>query len=226
MNRTIHQLDELGELKDLDEFAVYDTDSGYTKRYSADGLNIPVGTYFLYEGTTAPNNHYFICDGTDTTGTEKELAIVYPKLYAKLGNSNVLPDLRGRVPTNASYSTDEIKTGATWIDGKPIYRKVIPGGNWSSTDYSIDVTNLNIDQPIIIKGICRRTDSGLSSWREITGVASSEAYCAYICYNAISKKLDLSKWRINVSDFFVYIEYTKTTDSAETNTKNFIIRAD
>lgn len=26
-----------------------------------------------------------------------------------------------------SYSTDEIKTGGTWIDGKPIYRKVITG---------------------------------------------------------------------------------------------------
>ena len=36
-----------------------------------------------------------------------------------------------------SYSTDEIKTGGTWIDGKPIYRKVV-----QIEDTSID---LNLD---------------------------------------------------------------------------------
>lgn len=30
----------------------------------------------------------------------------------------------GNVPLQTTYSTEETKTGATWIDGKPIYRKV------------------------------------------------------------------------------------------------------
>ena len=30
-----------------------------------------------------------------------------------------------------SYSTDEIKTGGTWIDGKPIYRKVVIQENYN-----------------------------------------------------------------------------------------------
>ena len=223
MNRTIHQLDELGELKDLDEFAVYDTDSGYTKRYSADGLNIPVGTYFLYEGTTAPNDHYFICDGTDTTGTEKELAIVYPKLYAKLGNSNVLPDLRGRVPTNANYSTDEIKTGATWIDGKPIYRKAgyIAGvvGNTQVLDATL--TTSYVDNVIDGGGACKVYNAD----RIIFGLSySGDNYrlCADITSNGLCK-MDSTDTYTNLS---WWIEYTKANDSAETSTMNFIIRAD
>ena len=37
---------------------------------------------------------WLACDGTDTTGTDYELQIVSPILYAKLGNSNILPDFR------------------------------------------------------------------------------------------------------------------------------------
>ena len=38
---------------------------------------------------------------------------------------NVLNDVKDYVDNSNSYSTEEVKTGGTWIDGKPIYRKVI-----------------------------------------------------------------------------------------------------
>lgn len=215
MNRTIHQLDELVELKDSDEFAVYDTDSGNTKKYTADGLKVPVGRYFLYEGTIAPNDHYFICDGTDTTGTEKELAIVYPKLYAKLGNSNVLPDLRGRTPINANYSTDEVKTGKTWIDGKPIYSRTFTSG-LTGTEGVLD-SNPIYDN-IINQG----------GWMKIAAkypIANGRTDRSLVLRVNENHTLGFLKDSVIV-DYNVWIEYTKTTDSAETSTMNFIIRAD
>jgi len=48
-----------------------------------------------------------------------------------------------------SYSTDEINTGGKWIDGKPIYRKVIP---FTLTDgvavINTSTLGLNVDTPI------------------------------------------------------------------------------
>lgn len=41
-----------------------------------------------------------------------------------------------------SYSTTEVKTGDTWIDGKPIYRKVVTG-NISDGSIAHELTNVN-----------------------------------------------------------------------------------
>lgn len=45
------------------------------------------------------------------------------------------PDDELNISAN-SYSTNEIKTGGTWIDGKPIYRKVIELDKYSTRDIS------------------------------------------------------------------------------------------
>ena len=44
-----------------------------------------------------------------------------------------------------TYSTSETKTNKVWIDGKPIYRKVIQGIFANATGTSIDLSALNID---------------------------------------------------------------------------------
>ena len=36
-----------------------------------------------------------------------------------------MKDVKDYVDNSNSYSTQEVKTGGTWIDGKPIYRKVV-----------------------------------------------------------------------------------------------------
>jgi len=52
-------------------------------------------------------------------------------------------------PTNPSFTSAEVATGGTWIDGKPIYRKVIPftvpGIGDSPSSLGV-VHNLNIDK--------------------------------------------------------------------------------
>lgn len=47
--------------------------------------------------------------------------------------------------TNLNYSTAEVLTGGTWIDGKPIYRKVIESTTLDELLQNIDVTSLNIE---------------------------------------------------------------------------------
>lgn len=54
---------------------------------------LPVGAIVPFFGP-APNLEWLECDGTDTTGTSRELQTHYPALYSYLGNTNVLPDLR------------------------------------------------------------------------------------------------------------------------------------
>ena len=43
-----------------------------------------------------------------------------------------------------SYSTEETLTGGTWIDGKPIYRKVLTGLSYSFTGASWNNTNIDM----------------------------------------------------------------------------------
>lgn len=46
--------------------------------------------------------------------------------------------------TYLSYSTEETLTGGTWIDGKPIYRKVLTGLSYSFTGAAWNGTNIDM----------------------------------------------------------------------------------
>lgn len=71
--------------------------SGIDYTFYADGSekeDTPIGTTAGYQGTTDPaGGKWFLTDGRDTTGTSIELSTHYQKLYALLGNSNVLPEI-------------------------------------------------------------------------------------------------------------------------------------
>ena len=72
--------------------------------------SVPIGVALPYLGATDPEGgEWFICDGRDTTGTAIELETHYPLLYAFLGDSNVIPDLRECVLVGAGQNdTDTI----------------------------------------------------------------------------------------------------------------------
>lgn len=111
------------------------------------------------------------------------------------------------VDTKNSYSTEETLTGGTWIDGKPIYRKVTSynGAIESPTLSSSIIINAivgqpNIDTLISVSYVGRRTNS--------TGEKMSATFDTWIQSNTTIKVLATSK---------MYVEniislYTKTTD--------------
>lgn len=53
-----------------------------------------------------------------------------------------------------SYSTDEVLTGESWIDGKPIYRKVWSLGALSTGNYNVPKT-IDIETPIACGGVAK-----------------------------------------------------------------------
>lgn len=60
-----------------------------------------------------------------------------------------------------SYSTQEVATGKKWIDGKPIYRKVVDCGALPNATTKAVAHNIsNLGQVITIKGIAKRLSDG------------------------------------------------------------------
>lgn len=103
---------------------------------------------------------------------------------------------------NLNYSTEEQKTGGTWIDGKPIYRKVwtelsvgISAGSWQS----LNLIGLpSIDN--LVKGVAIRNATGDKYIYNYVSFRWNNSTLYYKSTNAENAITD------------VIIEYTKTTD--------------
>lgn len=135
------------------------------------------------------------------------------------------------ITNNNTYSTDEVLTGKTWIDGKPIYRKVFTGKFGAHQVYSSNIRynramlNLQFADIVTVGGYINtyRTDEGTSaiykllinstalSWTT-DGAVDKSCYCTVepngICLNFDTKYN--SVWRSDNMDYVVIVEYTKT----------------
>lgn len=115
------------------------------------------------------------------------------------------------------YSTDESKIGI-WIDGKPIYRKVIEIDSWpNATLVNIDIPDIeNVETLITCRAMSRSTGESFP-------VPSyyGQGYSSIVYYDTLlanfngntinSIRLKTNSDRRNYSGF-VILEYTKTTD--------------
>lgn len=111
------------------------------------------------------------------------------------------------VDTGEIYSTEETRIG-TWIDGKPLYRKVIESVSPTSSDQTATVANVfNVDTFVQIRGFVitnygcepvpnfyhtRRIGYGVNGGSVSCSVSNSEIYFE--------------------RPMFTIVEYTKTTD--------------
>ena len=126
---------------------------------------------------------------------------------------------KAKIETNSTYSTDEIKVG-TWIDGKPLYRRVI-----KVTD--IDRDKNNIDIPISINNLNEIVNiggtiklSGMNTYKPITVIYTDSSNTIDSHYNfgvyAITNSyisLSYGNWWKEIFDkAYISLEYTKTTD--------------
>lgn len=107
------------------------------------------------------------------------------------------------------YSTSEVKIG-TWIDGKPIYRKVMSFTPISQT------TNLggiaNIDTLIYAGGTSTRNNSGHYKNLIPCNYSGWEIYLYDITTNYGVLKYSNNQWNEGVTNALIVFEYTKTTD--------------
>ena len=135
-----------------------------------------------------------------------------------------------------SYSTNEVKTNNTWIDGKPIYRKTIFISNLSqptvSSGNSIPAYNdfatgvSNIEDIIDMRGMLKQTGVERPhiyplNYTQITSVLGSSysptisRYSWWTYYNRTNNSIRVSNLYVGETanlEGYVTIEYTKTTD--------------
>lgn len=96
-----------------------------------------------------------------------------------------------------SYSTDETFTGKYWIDGKPIFRKVVTGlnfggttGEWRNTGATIS----NVDKLINVIGI--KSSEGPVGWFSYCMNGNNLQYVSYNAWSGLNT---------------VIVEYTKSS---------------
>lgn len=109
------------------------------------------------------------------------------------------------------YSTTEIDTGKKWIDGKPIYRKVIDCGNLpNATNKSVSIGySMNQINIVRLYGTAREnTGYTIPIPHVSSGQSGSQVQCE-ISTNGIYLRTGT-----NYSNLYCYmvLEYTKTTD--------------
>lgn len=104
------------------------------------------------------------------------------------------------------YSLDEVLTGKTWIDGKPIYRKIIQTSIDAELD--IDLTPLDINQFLPTSNFFYKVDNGetLSPYLPLP-VGDSGDYSITINTNNIK----LKTLAMGIM-FYSIIEYTKNSE--------------
>lgn len=104
-----------------------------------------------------------------------------------------------------TYSTTEKKIG-TWIDGKPLYRKVIDFGALpNASEKSVAHNISNIDKFVKIEGVCR----GPSFSFTLPHITDTYFISINVTKTEITiiTDVDRSAW-----NGIVFLEYTKTTD--------------
>ena len=109
----------------------------------------------------------------------------------------------------SNFSLSEINTGAKWIDGKYIYRKVF--GDGTTHQDNIDVSSLNIE--ILIK--CEGLGCDNNSMYDISSPVWCESNVSGINQRSMyidgSNHLRYTKQTSGYNVYYIIIEYTKTS---------------
>ena len=114
---------------------------------------------------------------------------------------------------NENYSTKEVKIGK-WIDGKPLYRKVIESTTFTTDFYPI---SSNIKQFVNQYGYVQRKDY-TSMWQFIPSRIGNAMSISFFV-NTLDGGVQIdwgSNWKSDHANLFnkivLIVEYTKTTD--------------
>ena len=161
--------------------------------------------YTLIQPETTDVKFYLVINTSDYTFTSFKLIATI--LYTKISDTELSPVSLPKIKSIHNYSTEEQIVG-TWIDGKPIYEKVINSGYLTNNSITIDVSHLNINDVIQLKGIAFTDDK--KQFRPITlGTSDSNSIRIDFTNNNV-RIFTWADWSSYNS--FIIIQYTKTTD--------------
>lgn len=186
------------------------------------GAGAPVGTIIVVCSNQIPSNYLplgtqydtslypilYALLGTDTTPTASALGL--PTLtsgqYAIKATSglseNAQDNVVAQLNEQRSYSTEEINTGEKWIDGKPIYRKVIENTFTSGTNTITH--NLSIDNYIKVEIFIRTS----STFQNTKGYFNEQNRIVAGSLATNNFNVTTNGW---IGNGYIILEYTKTT---------------
>ena len=124
---------------------------------------------------------------------------------------DAIEEVRDELSPSTTYTTEEQKIG-TWINGKPIYRKVIKQ-IVNNINGSVDINLGTTDVEVFINGRV------LVDTNEYTSIVNSQSTSTYYIRNFVFRKTSSNNTvsvATNMSGIsgtiYVILEYTKTTD--------------
>ena len=114
--------------------------------------------------------------GTTTHGKQKAV-FVYIKATSGL-SENAQDNVINTLNEQRSYSTEEVNTGKTWIDGKPIYRKVLTA-TLQTDEETLNLTVSSQIQTLVkMEGTITKENTDFSiPYCFIDGVKHYQVYC-------------------------------------------------
>lgn len=109
------------------------------------------------------------------------------------------------------YSTTETRIG-TWIDGKPLYRKVIDFGALpNASEKSVEHNISDLDNVIKYSAISKNTQYGSQFPIPLTSTAGLTSNI-YIYFTLTNIVIGTGSDRTSFTQTYVILEYTKVTD--------------
>ena len=140
---------------------------------------------------------------TDDTGNE----LAQPVDVVEEDNMHAVTS--NAVAESLSYSTTEQKTGGYWIDGKPIYRKVVSSKLPNNTTKTIAHSISNISQITKLSGLLN-INSNNTLFVALGLEDSNDKYTYYTVDK--TNIVAYTNWDGSSTTCYFVIEYTKTTD--------------
>lgn len=177
-------------------------------------INIEENEVFIGDEQDAPESTKLLVDTEDDSWNNIGTEVV----DTLSGNeANRAPSVRAvneALENTEIYSTDEVRIG-TWIDGKPLYRKVIQKNVSAYANETYSLSSLGIsNQDIVIVNLGKST----AHYSSITGgsystvsyyVSSDDRAHVYV---NMQHDLRIQNQNSDERTYYIVLEYTKTTD--------------
>ena len=174
------------------------------------------GTTITYT-TSASAKYLIIHYGNVNNDTETNLINTLKTMQVEEGSTASAFSPFQNLTAKENYTTEEIRIG-TWIDGKPLYRKVviIDAINSSGNSKQTSVATSNLKEFVNITGMVANNSGGYKPLNSLyvsgSGIDAQYTFQLYAVNNAIVEVVYGNWWKTNFKKAYVILEYTKTTD--------------
>lgn len=142
----------------------------------------------------------FVSASEKQTWNNKQDTLVSGTNIKTINNNSILGS--GNLSIQEVYSTNEQVIG-TWIDGKPLYRKVTPVTTSTTFNYNtwVELNTINVNSV-----------SQIIECKYFANLGYTMPLIAYRSNSGVLNVMNLRNTTIESSNFEILLEYTKTTD--------------